>query len=167
VRRPARLSSFPPYNLNVARTCSYTARSSTRHIAVRQQVSAARQNASRSLSRRSHRAPAQILAHGLWMSCRSAKWEVGHRTERTCGSRGAISGLSPDLELVYDTSLALMITRGSSMGICANPVCDPASTGTFFWCHYYKTRIRDSTCRRKANKMTRVSLTVGRWCVLK
>jgi hypothetical protein len=82
-----------------ARPCSYTARSLTPNIA-------APQNASRFLSRRSRRrarqAPTQILAHGPWMSCRSAKWEVGRRTERTCVSRCAIYGLSPDEELVYD-----------------------------------------------------------------
>jgi hypothetical protein len=40
------------------------------------------------------------------MSCRSVKWKVGRPTDRTCGSRDAISGLSPDEELVCDTNLA-------------------------------------------------------------
>jgi hypothetical protein len=71
---------------------SCIARFSTRHTVARRPASAAPQGASRFRSRRSHqrRVTARTSARGRWTSCRSAKWEVGRRTGRTCGLRGVI-----------------------------------------------------------------------------
>jgi hypothetical protein len=88
---------FFPYSYTSGTTSSCIAHFSTRHTVAHRPVNAAAalvpQGAHRSLSRRFRRH--QIMArmssaYGPWTSCRSARWEVGHQTGRTCESRVVI-----------------------------------------------------------------------------
>lgn len=94
---------------------------STRHtVARRRLVSAAApapQSAYLFLSRRS-RVPQmrlqEVLAYGPWTSCRSAKWEAGHRTGRTYGSRGVIFDRVRD---IFDE-----VGKNNLLGFCCTSV---------------------------------------------
>ena len=85
-------------------TCSCTAHSSTRHTVAHRPVNAAAalvpQGAYRSLSRRFHRHQIVVrmtLEYGPWTSCRSVRWEAGHRTGRTCESLVVIFDQAHDI----------------------------------------------------------------------
>jgi hypothetical protein len=83
-------SPFFPFGHDVY--CSCIAHFSTRHTVAHRPVNAAAlvvPQGYRSLSRRSrrHQRMARMtLEYGPWTSCRSARWEAGHRTGRTCES---------------------------------------------------------------------------------
>jgi hypothetical protein len=87
-------------------TCSCIAHFSTRHIVAHRPVNAAAalvpRGAYRSLSRRfrRHQVIARMtLAYGPWTSCKSARWEVGHRMGRTCESRVVIFDQGRDVPM--------------------------------------------------------------------
>ena len=106
---------------------SYTVRFSTRHTVARQGDSAVPQSASPFLSQRSPRlrVAARTLAHGPWMSCRSAKWEAGHQTELTCGPRDAI------FDLLHDKLFEPTFMQGTAWAFVSN-VCDLNVVGCVF-----------------------------------
>ena len=93
---------FIPFLLTRRPIYSYIVQFSTPHTAVAHPVlNAAIQSAYPLLSRRSRRGPqtekAEALGPGPWTSCRSAKWEAGHRTGHTCALRDVVFGRTRDV----------------------------------------------------------------------
>ena len=93
-RHPAKQTFF----IYFGTTCSCSAHFSTRHIVAHRPV--APEGAHQSLSRRFRRrriTARMTLEYGPWTSCRSARWDAGHRTGRTCESSVVIFSQACDV----------------------------------------------------------------------
>ena len=124
---------FIPFLLTRRFIYSYIVQFSTPHTAVAHPVlNAAIQSAYPFLSRRSRRGPqtekAEALGPGPWTSCRSAKWEAGHRTGHTCALRDVDFGRTRD---VFDERLHKHFKLAAAAAALGLPLPSPPHVPVF------------------------------------